>query len=405
MGDGQCERMNKTIIAMLKTLAAKDKLNWHKQLGKLAYAYNSTVHKSTGFSPHFLMFGREARMPVDSVLTTDAVEPKMQKSYANYVNEWERSMNEAFAIAKQHAEKSGERNKRYYDQKVRGVAIEVGDRVLLRNHKEKGGTGKLKNFWEDVVYRVEQRDNSIPVFTIRPEDGSGQSKRVHKNNIMKCNDILPLPAEKDVLKPQKQKRKRGSRGKRCVKQKQVVVSQSESDSEDEIVIVRRRTDSRTNPGSIGEREEESGSSRGPVLEETGHTARVEPESVAEVEHDSETIESTEEVEIALNVDVADDREPAQESGEIGEETETNRLEDVENESGVNANDSMDTTFPYEEGDPPGDVERLESTDSSGSESEPGEKFRRRRPQRNRKPPQRMTYDEIGGNPVSCSRET
>ena len=153
---------------MLKTLEAKDKVYWHKQVGKLAYAYNSTVHKTTGYSPHFLMFGREARMPIDAVFTTGVEEPRMQKSYAKFVAEWGKSMKDAFAIVQQHAEKSGDRNKRYYDKKVRGKPIEVGDRVLLRNHREKGGTGKLKNFWEETVYLVEQKDPEVPVFTITP---------------------------------------------------------------------------------------------------------------------------------------------------------------------------------------------------------------------------------------------
>ena len=63
MGDGQTERMKRTIINMLKTLEEKEKHNWKNHLSKLAFAYNSTIHKTTKFSPCFLMFGRSPRSP------------------------------------------------------------------------------------------------------------------------------------------------------------------------------------------------------------------------------------------------------------------------------------------------------------------------------------------------------
>ena len=169
MGDGQTERMNRTILNMLKTLGQKEKLCWKDHLAKLAFAYNATVHKTTGYSPYFLMFGRNPRLPIDDIFAVNTEErgPKLQKSYEKYAEEWEASMNQAFDIVRQHTEKSGQRNRRYYDKKVRGVDIKVGDRVLLRNHGEKGGTGKLRNYWEDVVYVVEEPRDSCLRYTTR----------------------------------------------------------------------------------------------------------------------------------------------------------------------------------------------------------------------------------------------
>ena len=111
------------------------------------------------------MFGREPRLPIDMIFSTqNEVGPKLQKSYQKYVEDWEYAMNQAFEIAKKHNSKSIQTSKQQYDKKVRGVDIEVGDRILLRNHREKGGTGKLRNYWENTIYIVREKYTDIPVY-------------------------------------------------------------------------------------------------------------------------------------------------------------------------------------------------------------------------------------------------
>uniref|UniRef100_A0AAY4C672 Gypsy retrotransposon integrase-like protein 1 n=1 Tax=Denticeps clupeoides TaxID=299321 RepID=A0AAY4C672_9TELE len=64
-GDPQPERFNRTLLNMLGTLSTEDKSKWSQHISFLVHAYNCTVNHSTGYSPYFLMFGREARLPVD----------------------------------------------------------------------------------------------------------------------------------------------------------------------------------------------------------------------------------------------------------------------------------------------------------------------------------------------------
>ena len=91
MGNGQCERLNRTIIGMLKTLSDTEKSDWKNHVKKLTFAYNSTVCRSTGFSPHYLMFGRESRLPIDFMFETKETK-EIQSSHKDFVDKWKLSI-------------------------------------------------------------------------------------------------------------------------------------------------------------------------------------------------------------------------------------------------------------------------------------------------------------------------
>ena len=61
--NGQCERFNRTLMTMLGALPNDEKVNWQDWVSTLVHAYNCTITRVTGFSPYFLMFGREPRIP------------------------------------------------------------------------------------------------------------------------------------------------------------------------------------------------------------------------------------------------------------------------------------------------------------------------------------------------------
>ena len=68
MDNGMPECFNQMLLNMLGTLEDDQKSDWKSYVPPLVHAYNSTRHESSGFSPHYLMFGRHPRLAVDAFL-------------------------------------------------------------------------------------------------------------------------------------------------------------------------------------------------------------------------------------------------------------------------------------------------------------------------------------------------
>ena len=115
--DGLVERFNRTLLNMLSTVVGDLHSTWDQHLRAICMAYNTSVQPSTGYSPFFLMFGRQPRLPIDLGYQTQTEQPL---STNNYVARQLSILEDAFRRVRTTMGVKQDRQKHLYDRKIHG---------------------------------------------------------------------------------------------------------------------------------------------------------------------------------------------------------------------------------------------------------------------------------------------
>ena len=130
--NGAVERFHRTLNSMLGKVVAENQRDWDTKLPFVMAAYRASPHESTGYSPNYLLFGRELRAPLDVVL--DLPENGGEaKHYDAYVSELDEKLRYAYRAVKAHLGRAANRAKRHYDLRVKHSRYEIGEWVSYYN--------------------------------------------------------------------------------------------------------------------------------------------------------------------------------------------------------------------------------------------------------------------------------
>ena len=107
----------------------KNQLDWLKYLPGIMLAYRATpAANSTGFSPYFLCFAKDAVLPFDNVFNpTVDVSPNFRETLKYFAE----SVKMASEIASENLVRHHEESKKFYDIKTKDPQYKVGQYVWL----------------------------------------------------------------------------------------------------------------------------------------------------------------------------------------------------------------------------------------------------------------------------------
>ena len=180
--NGQVERYNRTLVAMLRNYVNDHQNDWDQYAEALTYAYNNHVHRSTGTTPFELVLSRPP--PVFSL--HHKVNPRERPTpgrKADFISRLDVAIQKAY----ESLSRTQERYKKDYDKSVirANRFIRAGDWILLDNPET--SPSKLE-FHAQGPFRVLSNDGHT--FTI---DRNGVLERVSSDRLVASPPPVEVP--------------------------------------------------------------------------------------------------------------------------------------------------------------------------------------------------------------------
>ena len=114
-GNGQVERFNRTVEAMLAKVVKENQKDWDSHVPSVLLAYKTAIHESINFTPFNLTFGQSPNLPLDLMFGRIANNQAM--SYTQFVQKLQQTLKSSLIQVQQHLKAAHARQKRLYDQK------------------------------------------------------------------------------------------------------------------------------------------------------------------------------------------------------------------------------------------------------------------------------------------------
>ena len=178
-GNSHVERFHRYLNAAMTILYHKRSIEWETFLPAVLFSYRVTVNNATGFSPAYLMYGRDPTLPAESIFNSSSLSGDSFTSDKEYANHIEKNLRAAFTLAREAQTKAAATNRLRLDASRRSPPdFKPGvDRVYYwynssTDHRVETPTGyeplryKWSYWWQgpfEIVKRISDKHYAIKV--------------------------------------------------------------------------------------------------------------------------------------------------------------------------------------------------------------------------------------------------
>lgn len=184
--NGMVERQNSTLAQSLRAYCGKEQSRWPQLLPSVMMAFRkSPSMHSTEFSPFYLMFGEEMRLPFD--VSLEPVD-NLGRDARAFMQEFMENLKVAHNLAQENQRHHQAKNKSRHDLKATEPNFKLGDLVLFKvNPVPKGYSSKLYDK-ANGPYRIIELGPNFTYKLKRCSDNKVHSSLINATNLKHYND-------------------------------------------------------------------------------------------------------------------------------------------------------------------------------------------------------------------------
>ena len=164
--NGKIERFNRTLKEILQKLMNNNPAAWEDKLGDALYAYRNAVSVTNGHTPFYLLYGRDARVPLSRTLNTPDT-----NVFGNRLDD----LGAALKTARHLTADSRRYNRERLAERANAKHLTVGDRVVVKAEERITFSSRWDPYW--IVTRT--RD---PVVWLQQQQ-TGKTKILNREKV------------------------------------------------------------------------------------------------------------------------------------------------------------------------------------------------------------------------------
>lgn len=171
--NGLVEHINGTIAEMLSHYVSTNQRDWDIYLPLVTFSYNTSQHETTKQTPFYLVYGREATLPLDASINHVTNEDDDVDYLLERVRQTRKDVLEII-------ERNQMKQKKRYDAEHRQVEYKPGQLILVYTpFRKKGRSEKLLHRWHGPYKVVRKASEVNYVISIRKKGGKIEEDTIH----------------------------------------------------------------------------------------------------------------------------------------------------------------------------------------------------------------------------------